>query len=253
MHYELPGIRDKVVLVTGASRGIGKATMLQFAKMGAKVIGTATSAEGAQRITQFCEQQGVVGQGLVLELTGPEHIVLSLVEAASFYGDIQIAINNAGLVRDNLMLRMKTEEWNTVITANLTGLFHITKMLLKPMMKARFGRIVNVSSFVGSAGNPGQANYCASKAGIEGFTRALALEMGSRNITANAVAPGFIETDMTEKLPEDFKTATMARLPLQRLGTVDDIANMCTFLASDLASYITGQVMHVNGGLYISP
>ena len=235
----------KLALVTGASRGIGAAVAAKLAGSGYEVIGTATSEQGAQAIT---ERAGNV-RGIVLNLADQESVAKALEEIAAI-GAVQVLVNNAGITKDNLMLRMSDEEWLDVIETNVNGLFRITKPLLRGMIKARWGRIVNIGSVVGRMGNPGQANYVTSKAGIEGMSRALALEVASRNITVNTIAPGFIETDMTEELTDAQKASIVERIPSQRLGTPDDVAAAVAFLVSDDAGYITGQTLQVNGGLY---
>ncbi len=243
-------IQGKVALVTGATRGIGRAIALRLGSQGAIVIGTATSESGAASITAALAEAGITGRGMVLNVEQPEAIEAVLEQIASEFGPPLIVVNNAGITRDNLMLRMKEEEWQAVINTNLTAIFRVTKASLKAMTKARWGRIVNISSVVGSMGNGGQANYAAAKAGLEGFGRALATEIASRNITVNAVAPGFIETDMTQALPEAQRVKLLTAVPAGRLGQPEDIAAAVAFLASEEASYITGTTLHVNGGMY---
>ena len=234
-------LEGKVALVTGASRGIGRAIAEELAKQGAKVIGTATSEEGAKKIN-----------GRVLNVRDPAQCD-ALVEAISKeVGDIAILVNNAGITRDNLALRMKDAEWDEVIETNLRSVFRLSRAVLRGMMKARWGRIISVTSVVGASGNPGQANYAAAKAGIAGMTRSLAREIGSRNITVNCVAPGFIDTDMTRALPEASRQALLGQIPLGRLGTPQDVAAAVAYLASPAAGYVTGTVLHVNGGMYMS-
>lgn len=245
-------LQGKVALVTGASRGIGQATALELGRQGAIVIGTATSASGAEKITAALQQQGVEGIGLVLDVCQPESVAEVLKAIQDTYGAPQILVNNAGITRDNLMLRMGEEDWESVIDTNLNSLFRLSKAVLRGMSKARWGRIINISSVVGSMGNAGQANYAAAKAGVEGFGRALAREVGSRNITVNAVAPGFIDTDMTRELPEAQRDALKSQIPLARLGEAQEIADTVAFLASDKAAYITGATIPVNGGMYMS-
>ncbi len=235
----------KLALVTGASRGIGAAVAAKLAGSGYEVIGTATSEQGAQAITERVDNV----RGIVLNIADQESVAKALEEIAAI-GAVQILVNNAGITKDNLMLRMSDEEWLDVIETNVNGLFRITKPLLRGMIKARWGRIVNIGSVVGRMGNPGQANYVTSKAGIEGMSRALALEVASRNITVNTIAPGFIETDMTEELTDAQKASIVERIPSQRLGSPDDVAAAVAFLVSDDAGYITGQTLQVNGGLY---
>ncbi|MDM1707217.1 3-oxoacyl-ACP reductase FabG [Thiopseudomonas alkaliphila] len=245
-------LQGKVALVTGASRGIGQATALELGRQGAIVIGTATSASGAEKITAVLQQQGIEGVGLVLDVCQPESVAEVLKTIQDSYGAPQILVNNAGITRDNLMLRMGEEDWQSVIDTNLNSLFRLSKAVLRGMSKARWGRIINISSVVGSMGNAGQANYAAAKAGVEGFGRALAREVGSRNITVNAVAPGFIDTDMTRELPEAQRDALKSQIPLARLGEAQEIADTVAFLASDKAGYITGATIPVNGGMYMS-
>ncbi|WP_218813299.1 3-oxoacyl-ACP reductase FabG [Rickettsiella endosymbiont of Dermanyssus gallinae] len=241
-------LENKVALVTGASRGIGAAIALEFAKQGAKVAGTATTAEGAENISKQFKELGLNGQGFVLNITDPSSIE-NLFNELKTFGAVEIVVNNAGITRDNLLLRMKDDEWNAVIETNLNAVFHLTQQCLKSMLKARYGRIITISSIVGTTGNPGQANYAAAKAGIIGFTKALAQEVATRNITANVVSPGFIETDMTVKLNEEQKKLLLQKIPANRLGKPNDIAQACVFLASPWADYITGQTLHVNGGM----
>ena len=245
-------MQGKVALVTGATRGIGRAIALALGARGATVIGTATSEAGAQAITAALAEAGVSGRGLVLDVAQPEAIEAALALIAGEYGPPLIVVNNAGITRDNLMLRMKEDEWQAVINTNLTAIFRVCKASLKGMTKARWGRIINISSVVGSMGNGGQANYAAAKAGLEGFGRALAAEIASRNITVNAVAPGFIETDMTQALPEAQREKLLTQVPAGRLGLPEDIAAAVAFLASDEAAYITGATLHVNGGMYMA-
>lgn len=243
---------DKVALVTGATRGIGRAIALALGQQGHTVVGTATSAEGAERISAAFAEAGVKGKGVVLNVADAESIDQTIAAINAEFGAPQIVVNNAGITRDNLMLRMKTDEWDDVINTNLSAIFRVTKACLKGMTKARWGRIINISSVVGSMGNPGQANYAAAKAGLEGFSRALAAEIASRNITVNAIAPGFIETDMTQALPEAQRELLLKQVPAGRLGQPEDIASAVAFLASDAASYITGTTLHVNGGMYMA-
>ena len=241
-------LENRIALVTGASRGIGAAIALEFAKQGAKVAGTATTAEGAENISKQFKDLSLNGQGFVLNLSDPSSIE-NLFNDLKAFGAIEILVNNAGITRDNLLLRMKDDEWNAVIETNLSAVFHLTCQCLKAMCKARFARIITISSIVGTTGNPGQANYAAAKAGVIGFTKALAQEVATRNITANVVAPGFIETDMTAKLSDDQKNVLLQKIPAGRLGKPKDIADACVFLASSWADYMTGQTLHVNGGM----
>lgn len=243
--------KDKVALVTGASRGIGSAIALALARAGAIVIGTATTVAGANKITQHFKEENLIGRGLVLNVTDRDAIEAALSQIKEWYAMPTILVNNAAVTQDNLLLRMKEDEWDKVIETNLNSIYRITKACLRDMLKARWGRIISLSSVVGSTGNPGQTNYAAAKAGLVGFTKSLAQEVGSRDITVNAVAPGFIDTDMTRDLPEEHRNALLQRIPMQRLGHVDEIAAAVVFLASAQASYITGQTLHVNGGMYM--
>lgn len=242
----------KIALVTGASRGIGKAIALKLAEAGYFVVGTATSESGAQQIQQYFETTNLKGDGLALDIAKKETIEPFLAKFEELYQAFpSILVNNAGITRDNLLLRMEDEEWESVLETNLSGLFRLTKACIKPMFRARWGRIVNISSVVATMGNAGQTNYATTKAGILGFTRSLACEIASRNITVNAVSPGFIDTDMTRKLPEIICEEMLKRVPMRRLGQPEDIANAVAFLVSDGARYITGENIHVNGGLYM--
>ncbi len=244
-------LENEIALVTGASRGIGAAIADMLGKNGAVVIGTATSEAGASAITERLKTAGIKGTGMVLNVTDPESVAAIIKEIGSEFGAPSILVNNAGITRDNLMLRMKDEEWADIIETNLTSIFRVSKACLRGMMKSQRGRIINVGSVVGSTGNPGQANYAAAKAGIIGFTKSLAREVGSRNITVNTVAPGFIDTDMTRELPEAQRDALLGNIPLGRLGSPDEIAKAVLFLASDASSYITGETLHVNGGMFM--
>lgn len=239
----------KIVLVTGASRGIGRAIAERFAKEGAFVIGTATSEKGADDITEYLSEYGGIGR--VLDVCDHDQVEKLFEEIDSVYGSLQILVNNAGITKDGLLMRMKDDDWASVIDTNLTAIYRMSRRAVKGMMKARFGRIINITSVVGQMGNAGQTNYAASKAGAEGFTRALAREIGSRGITVNCVAPGFIETDMTDKLDERLLNSMLDSVPVGRLGQPDDVAAAVAFLASDEASYITGEVLAVNGGMYM--
>lgn len=240
---------QKIALVTGASRGIGRAIAEELVNKGFTVIGTATSEKGADAISDYL---GENGKGLVLNVTSLESINALLEQIKQLFGDIDVLVNNAGITRDNLMMRMKEEDWDIILQTNLSSVFHLSKAVLRSMMKKRFGRIISIGSVVGSMGNPGQANYCAAKAGIIGFSKALAKEVASRGITVNIVAPGFIATDMTDALTEEQKAATLAQVPAGRLGEPKDIAKAVAFLASDDAAYITGETLHVNGGMYMN-
>ncbi|MDD6177369.1 MAG: 3-oxoacyl-ACP reductase FabG [Succinivibrionaceae bacterium] len=239
----------KIVLVTGASRGIGKAIAEGFARLGAKVCGTATSENGAQKISEYL---GENGKGFVLNVASQESIDTCLAQIKESFGDIDVLVNNAGITRDNLLMRMKDEEWDDIITTNLSSVYRLSKAVLRPMMKKRNGRIVSITSVVGLMGNAGQCNYSAAKAGILGFTKSLAKEVASRGITVNAVAPGFIATDMTGALTDEQKEAIMKEVPCGKLGKPEDIANAVLFLASDESAYITGETISVNGGMYMS-
>ena len=242
----------QITLVTGASRGIGRAIAESLGKAGATVIGTATSENGAAAITAYFKEAGINGVGKMLNVTDTDSIDSVLKEITTEFGAITVLVNNAGITRDNLMLRMKEEEWSDIMTTNLTSVFRLSKACLKGMMKARHGRIISISSVVGATGNAGQANYAAAKAGVVGFSKSLAQEIGSRGITVNVVSPGFIDTDMTRELPEEQRKKLMSNIPLGKLGEAEDIANAVLFLASDMGSYISGETLHVNGGMYMS-
>lgn len=243
---------SEIALVTGASRGIGKAIALELSRRGATVVGTATTENGAEAIGRYLDEAGCKGQGMVLDVTQSTSIDEVLKSIVEQYGAVSILVNNAGITRDNLLMRMKDDEWNDIIATNLTPVFRLSRACLKGMTKARKGRIITISSVVGVSGNPGQTNYSAAKAGVIGFSKSLAREIGSRNITVNVVAPGFIDTDMTRQLPEDQRAALVQQIPLNRLGGVEDIAYAVAFLASAEASYITGETLHVNGGMYMN-
>ena len=244
-------MEGKIALVTGASRGIGQACALALAKEGATVIGTATSEKGAGAITDYLQAAGVKGRGMKLNVTDAAEVDAVIAVIEKDFGNIGILVNNAGITRDNLLMRMKDEEWEDIMATNLTSVFRLSRAVLRAMMKARSGRIISIASVVGAMGNAGQTNYSAAKAGIMGFTKSLAREVGSRNITVNCVAPGFIDTDMTRALPEAQREALLAHIPLGRLGAAEDIANAVAFLADDKAAYITGTTLHVNGGMYM--
>ena len=241
----------KIALVTGASRGIGKAIALELGKQGAIVVGTAGSEMGAQTISDYLQQSALQGAGIMLQVTDAESINSALEQIQQRFGEIAILVNNAGITRDNLLMRMKDEEWDDVIATNLGSVFRLSRAVLRAMMKARYGRIISIASVVGAMGNAGQTNYSATKAGLVGFSKSLAREVGSRNITVNCVSPGFIDTDMTRALPEAQRDALLAHIPLGRLGQVADIAHAVGFLASGAAGYITGANLHVNGGMYM--
>jgi 3-oxoacyl-[acyl-carrier protein] reductase len=244
--------QSKIALVTGASRGIGAAIADELGAAGYIVVGTATSQSGADKISQRLAASKSVGAGMVLDVTQPKSIEMLLKAVIEKFGAPTILVNNAGITKDNILMRMKEDEWQDVVNTNLTAVFRLSKACVRPMTKARWGRIVNISSVVGSMGNGGQSNYSASKAGVEGFGRALAKELGSRSITVNTVAPGFIDTDMTKDLPDANKDALLSQIPLARLGLPSEIASVVTFLISDAAGYITGETIHVNGGMYMS-
>jgi 3-oxoacyl-[acyl-carrier protein] reductase len=245
-------LNEKVALVTGATRGIGAAIAEALGKAGATVIGTATSEAGAASITQRFAENNITGTGMVLNVTDTESVTTVIKTITEQFAAPTILVNNAGITKDNILMLMKEDEWMDVIDTNLTSVFRLAKGCVRPMTKARWGRIINISSVVGAMGNAGQSNYSASKAGVGGFTRALAKELGSRNITVNTVAPGFIDTDMTKDLPEASKEAMLTQIPLARLGAPEEIAAVVCFLAGDAAGYITGETIHVNGGMYMS-
>ncbi|MBL4585310.1 MAG: 3-oxoacyl-ACP reductase FabG [Pseudomonadales bacterium] len=245
-------LEGKVALVTGASRGIGRAIATQLGEQSACVLGTATTDAGAAAITQRFSEQGIKGRGFKLNVTDLAEVQSVLKEIQTEYGAPEILVNNAGITKDNLLMRMKEDEWQDVISTNLGSMYSVSKACLRGMSKARWGRIVNVSSVVGSMGNAGQTNYAASKAGVEGFTRALAREIGSRGVTVNSVAPGFIDTDMTKALEESQRDSLASQIPLKRLGAPEEVAAVVAFLCSDSAGYITGETLHVNGGLYMA-
>ncbi|CAB5505037.1 3-oxoacyl-[acyl-carrier protein] reductase [Bathymodiolus thermophilus thioautotrophic gill symbiont] len=243
-------LTGKIVLITGASRGIGQAIALSLGAAGATIIGTATSDKGADAISNTLSEKGVTGIGMTLNVTNNEQISEVIQSIVDTYGTIDILVNNAGITRDNLLMRMKEEEWEDIINTNLSSVYKMSKAVLRGMMKKKAGRIISIASVVGAMGNAGQTNYAAAKAGIMGFTKSLAREVGSRGITVNTVAPGFIETDMTNALPEAQKTALAQQIPMNRLGSADEIANAVLFLAGEGSAYITAQTLHVNGGMY---
>jgi 3-oxoacyl-[acyl-carrier protein] reductase len=249
--FEQFSVAGQLALVTGASRGIGAAVADTLGKAGAKVIGTATSESGAAAITQRFADAGIEGEGIVMDISSAESIDAGISAITKEHGAVGVLVNNAGITRDNLLLRMKPEEWNEVIDTNLTGMFYVIKACLRGMMKARSGRVINIASVVGTMGNAGQANYGAAKAGMIGFSKSMAREVGSRGITVNVISPGFIQTAMTDSLGDDAKASLQSQIPLQQLGQVEDIANTVLFLASPAGSYITGETVHVNGGMYM--
>jgi len=243
-------LQNQVALVTGASRGIGKAIALELARQGANVVGTATSEAGAQAISAYLADFG--GKGVVLNVLDAAQCGAVVDDVQKSVGSLSILVNNAGITQDNLAMRMKDEEWDSVIATNLTAVGRLSRLVLRGMMKAKHGRIINITSVVGASGNPGQMNYAAAKAGVAGMTRALAREIGSRNITVNCVAPGFIDTDMTKALGDEQHAALLGQIPLGRLGQPEDIAHAVAFLAGPTAAYITGTELHVNGGMYMN-
>ena len=242
----------RTALVTGASRGIGRGIALLLGELGYTVMGTATSQTGADGISKALEEAGVRGKGYVLDQSQQESVEALFAQMADEFGNPNILVNNAGLTRDNLFLRMKEDEWSNVLNTNLSGIYRLVKAAIKPMVKARWGRIINLTSVVGFTGNPGQTNYSAAKAGLVAFSKSLALEIASRGITVNCIAPGFIDTDMTRAINDDHKETLLKNIPMQRMGTVNDIAQGVAFLASDAASYITGETIHINGGLFMN-
>ena len=246
----MSNLQGKIVLVTGASRGIGQAIALSLGNAGATVIGTATSDKGAEAISSTLKDSNVAGQGLTLNVTNNDQIAEVMSAITENYGAVDILVNNAGITRDNLLMRMKEDEWDDIMNTNLASVYKMSKAVLRGMMKKKAGRIISIASVVGAMGNAGQTNYAAAKAGIMGFTKSLAREVGARGITVNAVAPGFIQTDMTDALPEEQKASLASQIPLGRLGSPDEIAQAVLFLAGDGGAYITAQTLHVNGGMY---
>ena len=244
-------LEGKVALVTGASRGIGRAIAYELGRHGATVVGTATTSAGADGISADFEQQDINGQGMVLDVSQSDSIETVVERIRDQYGAVGVLVNNAGISQDNLLMRMKDSEWDAVINTNLSSVYRLSKACLRGMMKAKAGRIINITSVVGLTGNPGQSNYSAAKAGMIGFTKSLAREIGSRSITVNAVAPGFIDTDMTRALPENQRQALVQQIPLNRLGRTEEVAKAVVFLASEDAGYITGETLNVNGGMYM--
>lgn len=245
-------LQGEIALVTGASRGIGQACALKLGQMGATVIGTATSASGAENISRCFDENGIKGAGMVLNVTEQDSIDALVKAVQADYGQPTILVNNAGITRDNLLMRMSADDWDAIINTNLSSIFRLSKALVRGMTKARKGRIISITSVVGVAGNIGQTNYAAAKAGVIGFSKSLAREVASRNITVNAVAPGFIDTDMTRSLPDEHKQALLTSIPLNRLGQAEEIAAAVAYLASPGAAYVTGQTLHVNGGMYMN-
>lgn len=245
-------IEGKIALVTGATRGIGKAIAQELGRQGVIVIGTATIDSGAQSISEYLAESGIKGAGMALDVSCDESVANIIKKVNEEFGVVDIVVNNAGITKDNLMMRMKADEWDSVINTNLSSLYRVSKACIRGMSKKRWGRIISVSSVVASMGNAGQTNYAASKAGMEGFSRALASEIGSRNVTVNCVAPGFIDTDMTKDLAEEHRKNLQSKIPLSRLGQPEEIASVVGFLASDAASYVTGETIQVNGGMYMS-
>jgi len=244
-------LNERIALVTGASRGIGKAIADRVGSEGATVIGTATSESGAAAISERFDKAGITGVGMQLDVTQADQIESVISAISEKYGAVDVLVNNAGITRDNLFMRMKEDEWDDIIETNLSSVYRLSKACIRPMVKARYGRIINIGSVVGSTGNPGQANYAAAKAGLIGFGKSLARELGSRGITVNTVAPGFIESDMTAELTEDQQTDLLSNIALGRMGDADEVAQTVVFLASPMANYLTGQTLHVNGGMYM--
>jgi len=243
-------IQNKVALVTGAGRGLGKVIATRLAEAGAVIVGVDYNEEAASNITSYINELGIKGRGFVMDVTKQETIESAMEQIIKEYGAPSILVNNAGITRDNLMMRMSQDEWDQVIATNLTSVFRMSRICIRDMIKARWGRIINIASVVAFCGNPGQANYCASKGGMVSFSKSLAVEVASRNITVNCVAPGFIESDMTRKLTDEQRSTLLASVPAKRIGTPEDIAHTVNFLASEEASYITGATLHVNGGMY---
>lgn len=245
-------LQGEVALVSGASRGIGRSIAEMLGQQGATVIGTATSEKGAEAITTYLQAQGINGQGMVLDVADSASVTEVLKTVTKDFGTVTVLVNNAGITRDNLLMRMKDDEWDSIINTNLSSVYRMSKACLRGMMKAKKGRIISISSVVGATGNPGQANYAAAKAGLVGFSKSLAREIGSRGVTVNVVAPGFIDTDMTRELSEEQRAPMLQSIPLNRLGQPEEIAGAVLFLASPLGAYITGETLHVNGGMHMS-
>lgn len=248
----LISLQGEIALVTGASRGIGRSIAEMLGKAGATVVGTATSEKGAEAISAYLSAAGIAGKGMVLNVADKDSIDSVIKAVTGEFGTISVLVNNAGITRDNLLMRMKDEEWDDIIATNLTSIYRMSKACMRGMTKAKKGRIISISSVVGASGNPGQTNYAAAKAGLVGFSKSLAREIGSRNITVNVVAPGFIDTDMTRELSEDQRSHLLQNIPLSRLGQPGEIAGAVLFLASPLGAYITGETIHVNGGMYMA-
>ena len=246
------GFDGKIALVTGATRGIGRAIALRLGSQGITIVGTATSESGAKSITEYLRRANITGSGMVLNVTDSDSIEAVVTAIETTYGAPSILVNNAGITRDNLLVRMKDDDWNDIISTNLTPIYKLSKRCLRAMTKARLGRIITITSVVGVMGNAGQTNYAAAKAGVIGFSKSLAREVGARGITVNTVAPGFIDTDMTSSLAEEHKTALLIQVPIKRLGTPEEIAGAVSYLASDDAAYITGETIHINGGMYMN-
>ena len=244
-------MENKIALITGASRGIGEAIAIKLGQSGTIVIGTATTESGVNAINHYLQQANIKGMGILLNVNDAEQIAATLQIIREQFGEVEILVNNAGITRDNLLVRMKDEEWDEILETDLKSVFRLSRIVLRAMMKARYGRIINISSVVGAIGNVGQANYAAAKAGMFGFSKSLAREVGSRNITVNCVAPGFIDTDMTRSLTQEQQQSLIQHVPLGRLGHPEDIASAVAFLASSAASYITGATLHVNGGMHM--
>lgn len=245
-------LEGKVALITGATRGIGRAIALRLGAQGATVVGTATSESGALTITEYLKEANIAGSGMVLDVTDADSIETVVSQTETTYGAPNILVNNAGITRDNLLIRMKDDEWDDIINTNLTPIYKLSKRCLRAMTKARSGRIITITSVVGVMGNAGQTNYAAAKAGVIGFSKSLAREVGVRGITVNTVAPGFIDTDMTSSLPEEHKTALLAQVPIKRLGKPEEIAGAVSYLVNEDAAYTTGETIHVNGGMYMN-
>jgi len=245
-------LTGQIALVTGASRGIGQAIAIALGKAGATVVGTATSPDGATKISEFLAAAGLQGKGIVLDVSSPESIASCIQQINNDFGIIDILVNNAGITKDTLLMAMKDEQWDAIINTNLSSIFRMSKAVIRGMMKKRGGRIISISSVVGATGNAGQTNYAAAKAGLVGFSKSLAREIGSRHITVNAVSPGFIDTDMTRELGQKQKDALLTQIPLGRLGRAEEVAATVVFLASPSAAYITGETIHVNGGMHMA-